>query len=73
MVGAAGERASVKQRKLYKIGEDGLCFSSSAIQTQPGPSPLLEEWSKTPIVFGVFFVLSATPPNWENNQGIAYR
>ena len=48
MVGAVGEMASVKQRKL---GKDGLCCSSSAIQTRLGPSSLLEERSGVPIVF----------------------
>ena len=62
MVGAVGEMASVKRHKLWKTGEDGLCCSSSTIQTRLGPSSLLEELSKTPIVFVVFFVLSATPP-----------
>ena len=63
VVGAVGEMASMKQHKLWKTGEDGLCCSSSAIQTRLGPSSLPEEWSKTPIVF-VVSVLSATPPNW---------
>ena len=45
--------------------EDGLCRSSSAIQTWLGPSSLLEEWSKTPNVFVVSFVLSATPQTGE--------
>ena len=31
MVGAVREMASVKRRKLWKTGEDGLCCSSSAI------------------------------------------
>ena len=53
MVGAVGEMASMKRRKLWKTGEDGLCCSSIAIQTRPGPSSLLEERSKTPIVFVV--------------------
>ena len=53
MIGAVGEMASMKRRKLWKMGEDGLCCSSSAIQTRPGPSSLLEERSKTPIVFVV--------------------
>ena len=70
VVGAAGEMASVKQRKSWKTGEDGLCCSSSAIQTRLGPSSLLEERSKTPIVFVVFFVLSATPKIGGNGQGI---
>ena len=61
VVGAVGEMASMKRRKLWKTGEDGLCCSSSAIQTRPGPSSLLEERSKTPIVFCCLFVLSATP------------
>ena len=61
MVEAVGEIASMKRRKLWKTGEDGLCFSSSAIQTRPGLSSLLEERSEIPIVFVVSFVLSATP------------
>ena len=64
MVGAVGELASMKRRKLWKTGEDGLCCSSSAIQTRLGPSSLPEEQSKTPIVFVVSFVLSATPLDW---------
>ena len=43
VVGAVGEMASMKQLKLWKTGESGLCCSSSAIQTRPGPSTLLEE------------------------------
>ena len=62
MVGVVGEMASMKRCKLWKTGEDGLCCSSSAIQTQLGPSSLLEEQSKTPIVFVFSFVLLATPP-----------
>ena len=61
MVGAVGEMASVKRRKLWKTGEDGLCCSSSAIQTRLGPSSLLKERSDIPIVFVVSFVLLATP------------
>ena len=53
MVGAVGEMASMKRRKLWKMGEDELCCSSSAIQTQPSPSSLLEERSETPFVFVV--------------------
>ena len=53
----------MKRRKLWKTEEDGLCCSSSAIQTRLGPSSLLKERSETPIVFVVSFVLSATP-NW---------
>ena len=70
VVGAVGEMASVKRRKLWKTGEDELCCSSSAIQTRLGPSSLLEERSKTPIVFVVFLLLSATPQNGGNSQGI---
>ena len=55
MVGAVGEMASMKRRKLWKTGEDGLCCSSSAIQTRLDPSSLLEERSETPIVFVCFF------------------
>ena len=53
MVGAVGEMAYMKRRKLWKMGKEGLCCSSSAIQTRPGPLSLLEERSKTPIVFVV--------------------
>ena len=69
MVGSVGETASMKRRKLWKTGEDGLCCSSSAIQTRLDPSSLLEERSETPIVF-VSFVLSATPQTGGNGQGI---
>ena len=50
MVESVGEMASMKRCKLWKAGEDGLCCSSSAIQTWLGPLSLLEEQSKTPIV-----------------------
>ena len=70
MIGAVGEMASVKQHKLWKMGEDGLCCSSSTIQTRLGPPSLLEERSKTPIVFAVSFVLSATSQTGGNGQGI---
>ena len=70
MVGAVREMAPMKQCKLWKMREDGLCCSSSAIQTRPGPSSLLEEQSKTPIAFVVSFVLSATPQTGGNGQGI---
>ena len=61
VVGAVGEMASMKRRKLWKTGEDGLCCSSSVIQTRLGPSSWVEERSETPVVFVVSFVLSATP------------
>ena len=64
MVGAVGEMASMKRRKLWKTGEDGLCCSSSAIQTRLGLSSLLEERSETPIVFVCFFCVVGYPPNW---------
>ena len=64
MVGAVGETASMKRHKLWKMGEDGLCCSSSAIQTRLDPSSLLEERSETPIVFVCFFCAVGYPPNW---------
>ena len=70
VVGAVGEMAYMKRRKLWKMGEDGLCCSSSAIQTRLGLSSLLEERSDIPIAFVVSFVLSATPQTGENGQGI---
>ena len=69
MVGVVGEMASVERCKLWRTGEDGLCCSSSAIQTRLGPLSLLEERSGVPIVF-VSFVLSATPQTGGNGQGI---
>ena len=63
MVGAVGEMASMKRRKLWKTGENGLCCSSSAIQTWLGPSSLLEERSEIPIVF-VVFLCCRLPPKW---------
>ena len=70
MVGAVGETASMKRRKLWKTGEGGLCCSSSAIQTRLDPSSLLEERSEAPIVFVCSFVLSATSQTGGNGQGI---
>ena len=71
MVGAVGEMASMKRRKLWKTGEDGLCCSSSAIQTRLGPSSLLEERSKTPIVL-LFFCVVGYPPNWDRIDDKTY-
>ena len=70
LVGAVGELASMKRLKLWKMGEDGLCCSSSAVQIWLGPLSLLEEWSKTPNAFVVSFVLSATPQTGGNGLGI---
>ena len=61
MVGAVGEMAFVKRRKLWKTGEDGLCCFSSAIQTRLGPSSLLEERSGVPIVFVVLLCCRLLP------------
>ena len=58
-----GEMASVKRRKLWKTAEDGLCCSSSAIQTRLGPSSLLKERSETPL-FLLFLLCCRLPPNW---------
>ena len=61
MVGAVGEMASMKPRKLWKTGEDGLYCSSSAIQTRLGPSSLLEGQSEIPIVFVVLLCCRLPP------------
>ena len=61
MVGAVRGMASVKRRKLWKTGEDGLCCSSSAIQTRLGPLSLLEERIGVPIVF-VVLLCRPLPP-----------
>ena len=73
VVGAVGVMASMKRRKSWKTGEDGLCCSSSAIQTQPGPSSLLEEWSKTPIVFVVSLCCQLPPRLGETAKIYRYR
>ena len=64
MVGAVGEMASVKRLKMWRTGEDGLCCSSSAIQTRLGPSSLLEEQRGVPIVF-VVLLCCRLPPKLE--------
>ena len=51
----------MKQHKLWKTGEGELCCSSSAIQTQLGPLSLLEERSKTPVVFVVLLCCRLPP------------
>ena len=61
MVGAVGEMASMKRHKLWKTGEDGLCCSSSAIQTRLGPLSLLDERSEIPIVFVVLLCCQLPP------------
>ena len=61
MVGAVGEMAYMKRRKLWKTGEDGLCCSSSAIQTRLDPSSLLEERSEILIVL-LFLLCCRLPP-----------
>ena len=60
MVGAVGEMASMNRRKLWKTGEDGLCCSSSAIQTRLGPSSLLDG-VKSPM-FLLFLLSCRLPP-----------
>ena len=68
MVGVVGEMASMKRHKLWKTGEGGLCCSSSAIQTQLGPSSMLEEHSKTPIVFIVLLCCRLPPKLGETSK-----
>ena len=70
MVGAVGETASMKRRKLWKTGEDGLCCSSSAIQTRLDPRHCWKNGVKPPLFLFVSFVLSATPQIGGNGQGI---
>ena len=61
MVGAVGETAYMKRRKLWKTGEDGVYCSSSAIQTRLNPSSLPEERSEIPIVL-LFLLCCQLPP-----------
>ena len=71
MVGAVREMASTKRRKLWKMGEDGLCCSSSDIQTRLGPSSLLEERSEIPIV--LLFLLCCRLPHKLGETAKVYR
>ena len=61
MVRAVGEMASMKRRKLWKTEEGCQCCSTSTIQTQLGPSSLLEERTKTAIVFVVLLCYRLPP------------
>ena len=63
----------MKRRKLWKTGEGGLCCSGSAIQTRLGPSSLLEEQSKTPIVFVVLLCCRLPPPPQLGEMAKVYR
>ena len=73
VVGAVGKMAYMKRRKLWKTGEDGLCCSSSAIQTRLGPSSLLEERSEIPIACCCFFCVVGYPQNWGKQPRYIYR
>ena len=68
VVGVVGEMASMRRRKLWKTGEGGLCCSSSAIQARLGPSSLLEERSKTPIVVVVLLCCRLPPKLGETTK-----
>ena len=71
--GVVGEMASVKRRKLWKMGEDGLCCSSSATQTRLGPSSLLEERNGVPIVFVALLCCQLPPKLGEMAKVYRYR
>ena len=71
MVGAVGEMAYMKRCKLWRTGEDGLCCSSSAIQTWLGPSSLPEERSEIPIV--LLFLLCCRLPLKLGEMAKVYR
>ena len=68
-----GEMAYTKRCKWWKMGEDELCCSSSAIQTRPGPLSLLEERSKTPIVFVVSLCCRLPPTLGDTAKVYRYR
>ena len=61
----------MKRHKLWKTREDGLCHSSSAIQTRPRPSSLLEERSVTPVVLLLY--LCCRLPNKLGETAKVYR
>ena len=70
MVGAVGETASMKRRKLWKTGEDGLCCSSSASKLGWIPCHCWKNGVKPPLFLFVSFLLSATPQTGGNGQGV---
>ena len=51
-------------------GEDGLCCSSSTIQTQLGPSSLLEERSEIPM-FLLFLLCCRLPLKLRSMTGVS--
>ena len=72
MVEEVGEMASMKRRKLWKTGKEGLCCFSSAIQNRLGPSSLLEQ-SEIPMVFVVFLCCRLPPKLGETAKVYRYR
>ena len=66
MVGAVGEIASMKRRKLWRMG----CVAP-AVPSKLGwvPRHCQKNGVKSPL-FVVSSVLSATPQTWGNGQGI---
>ena len=59
--GGCGRLQPFPSPMLWKTGEDGLCCSSSAIQTRLGPLSLPEERSEIPIVL-LFLLCCRLPP-----------
>ena len=69
MVGAVGEIASVKRRKLWKTGEDGLV---PAMPSKLGrvPHHCYTNGVKPPLFFIVSLCCRLPPQNGGNGQGL---
>ena len=70
MVGAVGETASMKRRKLWKTGRMGCV--APAVPSKLGwiPRHCWKNGVKPPLFLFVSFVLSATPQTGGNGQNI---
>ena len=71
MVGAVGEMAYMKRRKLWKTGEDWVVLLQQCHPNSAGSLVIARRTERIPIVFVVFSVLSATPQTGGNVQGIS--
>ena len=69
MVGAVGELASVKRRKLWKTGEEELVLLQQCHPNSAGSVVIARRTEENTHCF-CFFCVVSYPPNWGNGQGI---
>ena len=70
MVGAVGEMASVKRRKLWKTGGGWAVLLQQCHPNSAGSLVIARGMEWGPHCFCCYFVLSATPQTGGNGQGI---